>query len=106
MRRRPPRSTRTDSLFPYTTLFRSCGALPAPEMARRVAETIIPSLALEPPPETCRVEFRTVAAPAGDLHGIVPDRRLEYVRGSSKAVLCVLHVTAPDRKSTRLNSSH
>src|SRR3546814_10205757 len=28
MRRRPPRSTRTDSLFPYTTLFRSVGPLP------------------------------------------------------------------------------
>src|SRR3546814_17099627 len=27
MIRRPPRSTRTDTLFPYTTLFRSCGAL-------------------------------------------------------------------------------
>src|SRR3546814_15069465 len=25
--RRPPRSTRTDTLFPYTTLFRSRGAL-------------------------------------------------------------------------------
>src|SRR3546814_3185182 len=25
MRRRPPRSTRTDTLFPYTTLFRSAG---------------------------------------------------------------------------------
>src|SRR3546814_3310749 len=25
MRRRPPRSTRTDTLFPYTTLFRSKG---------------------------------------------------------------------------------
>src|SRR3546814_20902457 len=25
MRRRPPRSTRTDTPFPYTTLFRSCG---------------------------------------------------------------------------------
>src|SRR3546814_3794427 len=25
MRRRPPRSTRTDTLFPYTTLFRSLG---------------------------------------------------------------------------------
>src|SRR3546814_13967314 len=24
MRRRPPRSTRTDTLFPYTTRFRSC----------------------------------------------------------------------------------
>src|SRR3546814_19072406 len=27
MRRRPPRSTRTDTLFPYTTLFRSCYVL-------------------------------------------------------------------------------
>src|SRR3546814_3943571 len=26
MIRRPPRSTRTDTLFPYTTLFRSLGA--------------------------------------------------------------------------------
>src|SRR3546814_4996202 len=26
MRRRPPRSTRTDTLFPYTTLFRSTSA--------------------------------------------------------------------------------
>src|SRR3546814_2010249 len=26
MQRRPPRSTRTDTLFPYTTLFRSAGA--------------------------------------------------------------------------------
>src|SRR3546814_20418886 len=34
MIRRPPRSTRTDTLFPYTTLFRSA-ALPRPE---RVAE--------------------------------------------------------------------
>src|SRR3546814_10180655 len=29
MIRRPPRSTRTDTLFPYTTLFRSCD-LPEP----------------------------------------------------------------------------
>src|SRR3546814_17565981 len=28
MIRRPPRSTRTDTLFPYTTLFRSNGARP------------------------------------------------------------------------------
>src|SRR3546814_14778842 len=30
MIRRPPRSTRTDTLFPYTTLFRSQGALDLP----------------------------------------------------------------------------
>src|SRR3546814_2320220 len=29
MIRRPPRSTRTDTLFPYTTLFRSCHLLGA-----------------------------------------------------------------------------
>src|SRR3546814_4374702 len=29
MIRRPPRSTRTDTLFPYTTLFRSAGARPS-----------------------------------------------------------------------------
>src|SRR3546814_7046593 len=43
MIRRPPRSTRTDTLFPYTTLFRSVGglALPfgrnAPDRHRRLA---------------------------------------------------------------------
>src|SRR3546814_3601157 len=30
MIRRPPRSTRTDTLFPYSTLFRSTGGLVAP----------------------------------------------------------------------------
>src|SRR3546814_4074140 len=34
MRRRPPRSTRTDTLFPYTTLFRSINTdLPTPDPA-------------------------------------------------------------------------
>src|SRR3546814_20480076 len=38
MSRRPTRSTRTDTLFPYTTLFRSEGELlwtPRPEFAKR-----------------------------------------------------------------------
>src|SRR3546814_7580100 len=37
MIRRPPRSTRTDTLFPYTTLFRS------PGQARRCRRTRVPS---------------------------------------------------------------
>src|SRR3546814_2141219 len=36
MIRRPPRSTRTDTLFPYTTLFRSA-PLPGPGAARAAA---------------------------------------------------------------------
>src|SRR3546814_2286403 len=43
MNRRPPRSTRTDTLFPYATLFRSAerrmigGASAAPKIAGRIA---------------------------------------------------------------------
>src|SRR3546814_14482886 len=40
MRRRPPRSTRTDTLFPYTTLFRSFDAVvdhQAPDFAAQLA---------------------------------------------------------------------
>src|SRR3546814_18083164 len=36
MIRRPPRSTRTDTLFPYTTLFRSTGMLAARFGRKRV----------------------------------------------------------------------
>src|SRR3546814_1572132 len=35
MIRRPPRSTRTDTLFPYTTLFRSCARFPRPVVRGR-----------------------------------------------------------------------
>src|SRR3546814_7402220 len=39
MIRRPPRSTRTDTLFPYTTLFRSdVGHRPVDELAARVRD--------------------------------------------------------------------
>src|SRR3546814_8744040 len=42
MIRRPPRSTRTDTLFPYTTLFRSFGA-PARRTARRPGPQAAPA---------------------------------------------------------------
>src|SRR3546814_14447398 len=35
MIRRPPRSTRTDTLFPYTTLFRSADRVPGDRLRRR-----------------------------------------------------------------------
>src|SRR3546814_11060684 len=45
--RRPPRSTRTDTLFPYTTLFRSCRHL-VPRLRRRRTGT--PLFGNAPPP--------------------------------------------------------
>src|SRR3546814_3179913 len=52
MTRRPPRSTRTDTLFPYTTLFRSPSP-PCPLVAkatRRHKRRRGPSRHLRPPP--------------------------------------------------------
>src|SRR3546814_21151985 len=39
MLRRPPRSTRTDTLFPYTTLFRS-GAVASGQLALALAQRV------------------------------------------------------------------
>src|SRR2546426_4690776 len=72
MIRRPPRST----LFPYTTLFRSC-ARPRPSMGRDVRNR---------PPRPHHVRASADPAP--------------YVRASRTAP------DRTDRKSTRLNSSH
>src|SRR3546814_15268559 len=44
MIRRPPRSTRTDTLFPYTTLFRSQGLAAIPSLAFGATEATKPSL--------------------------------------------------------------
>src|SRR3546814_3608758 len=41
MIRRPPRSTRTDTLFPYTTLFRSVGVLVGVAVAVVVAPVVL-----------------------------------------------------------------
>src|SRR3546814_11263229 len=51
MRRRPPRSTRTDTLFPYTTLFRSDEAeeRPVAGEARRAAVEKPPVFAIAAP---------------------------------------------------------
>src|SRR3546814_19439398 len=41
MIRRPPRSTRTDTLFPYTTLFRSQPHVIAAALLRRLQEGVV-----------------------------------------------------------------
>src|SRR3546814_7554846 len=51
MIRRPPRSTRTDTLFPYTTLFRSHGRAPRRGRSGRAP---FPARASPPLPDRCR----------------------------------------------------
>src|SRR3546814_15013980 len=51
MIRRPPRSTRTDTLFPYTTLFRSGARLVDPRDQRVERQALFIRGALQRPPE-------------------------------------------------------
>src|SRR3546814_12639242 len=84
MLRRPPRSTRTDTLFPYTTLFRSSDFVQILDDARPTgAEHRSPIVNL------------ALGYPVCDAGHVVADVLLN---------LRVRH--AVDRKSTRLNSSH
>src|SRR3546814_14501297 len=78
MIRRPPRSTRTDTLFPYTTLFRSAlVGVDAVVVAERLVEA-----------------------------GVVPvAERAGLVAAEHAHADAAIHTEA-DRKSTRLNSSH
>src|SRR3546814_19133276 len=106
MIRRPPRSTRTDTLFPYTTLFRSWvkedgGRDPALLIAR--AEKMIGDWTEHP---LLRVLWqprvlRAVQWAAEQLGSDMADGWLPVaVEARGERTL------AGDRKSTRLNSSH
>src|SRR3546814_14801707 len=68
MIRRPPRSTRTDTLFPYTTLFRS--VLPGPagrDLAERLEE-IVGVFA-----------GRRIDQPGADLRELATDRGVDLI---------------------------
>src|SRR3546814_15544107 len=104
MIRRPPRSTRTDTLFPYTTLFRSSRGDPRPSYrnlhrARDGGPSQVPPLR-----EHCRL-FRGL----GTLLGATAegDGALRRSLFGLRASLAVADARVPpNRKSTRLNSSH
>src|SRR3546814_8652159 len=74
MIRRPPRSTRTDTLFPYTTLFRSgqdMGAMPGMDMGAATSDhkaggtALPPGNAPAPAPPTDHYADRTF--PPGEM---------------------------------------
>src|SRR3546814_16979682 len=98
MRRRPPRSTRTDTLFPYTTLFRSkarvfeLGYKMIAEAKARYATTKPEDRNLIDDIMAAHIETPDVM-PASDL---IVSLTGPYVAG----------LDTVDRKSTRLNSSH
>src|SRR3546814_19188403 len=107
MIRRPTRSTRTDTLFPYTTLFRADGGQWLIQLVRQR-----------------RGHFTHGGQTAGELDFFLLHPRSLFVRTALGNVARNLQANAPtvcpgqyavmyfkpalrrDRKSTRLNSSH
>src|SRR3546814_3320022 len=128
MIRRPPRSTRTDTLFPYTTLFRSASSLYFERLCLGAGATVASGpLPFRPCPPTVFLYFRYGMEDHCPSLGIfIPQRQeghglLDLPRGNGFHVLPEIiikfglirlvsesryHARAIDRKSTRLNSSH
>src|SRR3546814_4115202 len=109
MIRRPPRSTRTDTLFPYTTLFRSLF----------VSDTIgfwndrvliTGGIRLQEIGSKSYAANATGAIPAGGLTGKYSKDAVTPVFGlvvkPAEGVSLYANRVEGDRKSTRLNSSH
>src|SRR3546814_12463811 len=92
MIRRPPRSTRTDTLFPYTTLFRSEVARLRGRMRALYADTRSASGLAEMELTVLTAVVNAAAPPTVAQIG----RSLGHPR----------QVVQRDRKSARLNSSH
>src|SRR3546814_3750706 len=121
MIRRPPRSTRTDTLFPYTTLFRSPEAgvaAPRHRQRRTVGNGYVAERQAE---DAGRRQDQTQRGrqprEGGDhrheLTSVQSGRVGAAVTPSGAAVAfntsakkAMLRSQARDRKSTRLNSSH
>src|SRR3546814_10389609 len=125
MIRRPPRSTRTDTLFPYTTLFRSNPV--APQLFEITVKPLTPWRATasikvsglptrpKPPDMIVMPSLNSPDKACSELPYILlsnsPPSSQAALRGPLHKVpksdpSCALHQGCRDRKSTRLNSSH
>src|SRR3546814_14607122 len=97
MIRRPPRSTRTDTLFPYTTLFRSRYPVYDAEL-KGFGVIVLPSgiisYIVEYRPDGGGRNVAKKRMTLGRVGEITPDQARTLARDRL------------DRKSTRLNSSH
>src|SRR3546814_3411031 len=124
MIRRPPGSTRTDTLFPYTTLFRSwIEAAATAEMTMQPVRSIEESLA-DPAfiedgcaTETTDAELGTIRTVGNAFNmsktqgkpgkpAVKPGANTDEVKAEAAKIIADAKAATADRKSTRLNSSH
>src|SRR3546814_7380608 len=106
MIRRPPRSTRTDTLFPYTTLFRSTGADEPTDALQGLFQRhhwpsgndVLSGSGARPYLAIGRDKVEDRGLPRHLANSVQPFRIGTNENIAANAI--------SDRKSTRLNSSH
>src|SRR3546814_14573975 len=109
MFRRPPRSTRTDTLFPYTTLFRSPVVAVAAVVPVVVVPVVVVLVVVVP---ILFGGLALVPGGAGILRSLVGGQLAVVVLAVVRKLVRRLRPEGGllgqqrDRKSTRLNSSH
>src|SRR3546814_8333883 len=111
MIRRPPRSTRTDTLFPYTTLFRSAGEARRGLLVlrrkprRQDLQLVATAMSLDDRTRTWQLVMT-----GDDLRHVTLETQADMARlldlDPSLSHLTLEIGDDRDRKSTRLNSSH
>src|SRR3546814_16061874 len=101
MIRRPPRSTRTDTPFPYTTLFRS---LEADRYKLLAEQNRINAHPLLPPRGVLLDRFGMPIA--GNRSSFAVILRRDEIAEPAASLRSLAQLISLDRKSTRLNSSH
>src|SRR3546814_20077051 len=107
MKRRPPRATRTDTLLPDTTLFRSARNREVERLAAACARALADRLLQLARAQGAGVEHHVCPVAQGfEQFALGPDAVCKRAVLRHRMSASCLVVTPLDRKSTRLNSSH
>src|SRR3546814_6207624 len=112
---RPPRSTRTDTLFPYTTLFRSYEALIEEVLAKLTPDNHALAVELAAIPEKIRgfghvkeAHLTTAKACEADLRSEEHTSELQSLMRISYAVFCLKKkkITTPSKNTHHNPKAH
>src|SRR3546814_15827254 len=108
MIRRPPRSTRTDTIFPYTTLFRSNlrEIFGTSRVAPATIDPSAPTPARSEPIVLGVIRSSVTSTDIGLAFGFNDAVGLAHEFLTREQQIVDMRLFEADRKSTRLNSSH
>src|SRR3546814_14605179 len=101
MIRRPPRSTRTDTLFPYTTLFRSMPLIRVMEVGSAEQKTLIQDAI-----RTGDADFVAVARAIQDTKALDYTRQAAVAVGQQRHLVLDALVARPGHRGREIGRAH